>query len=123
MHIHTHTHACARTHIHRVKFTIHMFLLFATQHETASVDMLDYLIVDNELKKVFEKYKLYDKDITFIKELIKGEMVEVQKSILVCFYHEPWELTPDFEIIFIIQGVPKREKHHGDMSFLYQVKA
>ena len=100
-----------------------MFLLFATQHETASVNMLEYLIVDNELKKVFEKYKLYDKDITFIKELIKGEMVEVQRSILVCFYHEPWELTPDFEIIFIIQGVPKRKEHRGDMSFLYQVKA
>ena len=101
-----------------------MFLLFATQHETASVDMLDYLIDVNALKKEFARCELYDKDITFIKELIKGEMVEVQRSVLGCLYRVPWELPPDFEfILFITQGVPKRKEHHGDMSFLYQVNA
>ena len=93
MHTHTHTH----THIHRVKSTIHMFLLFTTQHETASVDMLQHLIDVNALKKEFEESeecKLYGRDIAFIKELIKGEMVEVQRSVLGCLYHVPWEL-PD----------------------------
>ena len=86
--------------------------------------MLQHLIDVNALKKEFEIYKLRDGDIKFIKELIKGEMVEVQRSVLGCLYRVPWELPPDFEfILFITQGVPKRKEHRGDMSFLYQVNA
>ena len=84
--------------------------------------MFQHLIDVNALKEEFAEYNLDDEDIAFIKELIKGKRVEVQRSVLGCLYNEPWELTPDFEIIlFIIQGVPKRDNHRGDMSFLYQV--
>ena len=52
------------------------------QHETASVDMLEHLIDVHALKEEFKTYKLHDRDIVFIKELIKGEMTEVQRSVL-----------------------------------------
>ena len=43
--------------------------------------MLQHLIDVNGLKEEFANYELFDRDIVFIKELIKGEMIEVQ-SIL-----------------------------------------
>ena len=59
-----------------------MFLFFATQHEMASVEMFQHLIDVNALKEEFANYKLEDEHIAFIKALIKGEMAEVQRSVL-----------------------------------------
>ncbi|XP_022083954.1 deoxynucleoside triphosphate triphosphohydrolase SAMHD1-like isoform X1 [Acanthaster planci] len=39
-------------------------------HEKASLEMFDHLIDSNDLKGDFKKYRLTDRDITFIKELI-----------------------------------------------------
>ena len=44
--------------------------------------MLQHLIDVNGLKEEFANYELFDRDIVFIKELIKGEMTEVQRSVL-----------------------------------------
>ena len=50
-----------------------MWLLLFTQHEAASVDMFDHMIKENNLASSFEDYKLLEKDLIFIKELIAGE--------------------------------------------------
>lgn len=41
-------------------------------HEEASVKMFDYLLEANNLQEEFKKYDLYEQDIVFIKELIRG---------------------------------------------------
>jgi len=45
-------------------------------HEKSSIDMLDFLIQDNDLMPVFEKYGFNHQDIIFIKELIYGPLGE-----------------------------------------------
>ena len=43
------------------------------QHETASREMFDYLVNDNDLKPVMEQYGLkLPEDQTFIREMIAG---------------------------------------------------
>ena len=42
------------------------------QHETVSVQMLEFLIQDNVLSPEFDKYGLTDDDFEFIKEQILG---------------------------------------------------
>ncbi|XP_042872916.1 deoxynucleoside triphosphate triphosphohydrolase SAMHD1-like [Penaeus japonicus] len=41
------------------------------KHEDASIKMFDYLIKSNNLEDEFRRYKLDDRDITFIKEMIQ----------------------------------------------------
>ena len=41
-------------------------------HEKTSIDMLDYIIEDNNLMPIFEGHGLTEQDITFVKELIYG---------------------------------------------------
>ena len=48
--------------------------MFDLQHEKGSIDMLDYLIEENDLLKEFERYEVMPKDITFIKEQIFGPL-------------------------------------------------
>ncbi len=43
-------------------------------HEKASLDMLDHLIQINQLEDDFKQFRLNEKDITFIKELIFGPL-------------------------------------------------
>ena len=49
-----------------------MWLLLFTQHEDASVKMFDHMMDENNLDPSFTFYKLVDKDLVFIKELIAG---------------------------------------------------
>ena len=45
------------------------------QHETASREMFDYLVDDNDLKPVMEQYGLkLPEDLDFIKEMIAGPL-------------------------------------------------
>ena len=41
-------------------------------HEETSIKMFEYLLTDNQLKRAFEENKLFEKDITFIKEMIRS---------------------------------------------------
>ena len=50
-----------------------MWLLLFTQHEDASVKMFDHMMNENKLDPIFKFYKLVEKDLVFIKELIAGE--------------------------------------------------
>ena len=49
-----------------------MWLLLFTQHEDASVKMFDHMMNENKLDPIFKFYKLVEKDLIFIKELIAG---------------------------------------------------
>ena len=44
--------------------------------------MFDHLIRENDLKEEFQRYGLGDRDIAFIKALIKGEATKVRRSVL-----------------------------------------
>ncbi|XP_022803920.1 deoxynucleoside triphosphate triphosphohydrolase SAMHD1-like, partial [Stylophora pistillata] len=46
------------------------------KHEDASVGMFDYMMMVNNLFPSFAKYKLTERDVTFIKELIAGPVLE-----------------------------------------------
>ena len=48
-----------------------MYIL-SLQHETASVQMLTFLIEDNNLWPEFQKYGMTEDDLKFIKEQILG---------------------------------------------------
>lgn len=48
-------------------------MVFCLQHEKGSVELFDYLIVENGLIKDFEYYNLFEHERKLIKELIMGE--------------------------------------------------
>ena len=87
--------------------------------------MFDHLIDVNELAEKFEDCELREEDMDFIRELIAGEAAEVQRSDLgtvTCLHLSCVMGTPIFcHFSFILQGVPPRKGHTGDMGFLYQV--
>ncbi len=56
-------------------------------HEEASIKMFDYMIEKNNLKPIFQQYKLYKKDIQFIKELIVGPSEETKKRVYLEFFN------------------------------------
>lgn len=57
-------------------------------HETASVEMLMFLIEDNDLWAEFEKYELTKDDLEFIKEQILGTEDRKGRTVEKCFLYE-----------------------------------
>ena len=89
--------------------------------------MFDHLIRENDLKGEFQRYGLGDRDVAFIKALIKGEATRVWRSVLgtvtyitSVMSHRNTKFN-SCNYSFILQGVPKRDDHTGDMNFLYEV--
>ncbi|CAF1442196.1 unnamed protein product [Didymodactylos carnosus] len=56
-------------------------------HEEASIKMFDYMIEQNNLKTILNRYNLNDADIIFIKELIAGPLPENNKKVWLQFHH------------------------------------
>ena len=80
------------------------------QHEKASIEMLEHLICDNNLFPKFQKYGLEDRDIKFIKELILGVDIEVERCSFL--YHD------DLISLSVRWTCTGRDR---DKSFLYEV--
>ena len=57
---------------HNNELVITVYIISATQHEEASVMMLEHLISDNELEEEFKFYGLDHDSFTFINNLIRG---------------------------------------------------
>jgi len=49
-------------------------------HEKTSIDMLDYIIEENDLMPIFESFGITRNDVTFVKELIYGPLQKVDEG-------------------------------------------
>lgn len=65
-----------------------------SQHEAASIDMLEHMINENNLLLEFEKYQLTKRDVDFIKELIFGDALELRSysfyTLTISFVSDIW---------------------------------
>ena len=64
------------------------------RHERASIMMFDHLLESNNLRPVFQRHGLDDRDIIFIKEMIYGELPPEKKNevgvVAACWLGKGW---------------------------------